>query len=261
MDDAHKAVLRPRKPGEELKVAETVLRRRDRNLKAAHERAKKLQATKAASAKRTHAKLDVKSAAKLLQNRRRGHQEKNRLKTLARKSAINKDLAKKCVTKGREMLLVIRNARDGGTHQVKKVLKELRLSGRNRGVFLRNKEATLKNLKVIEPFVFWGPPTLDTVTDLLYKKAHTKLDEETKEPIPLQDNMQVEAELGQHGILCVEDIVDCVYHGKPNFEDVSKLLLPMQFADARQEGLTKDIKHIFGNQNRKIDGHLGKLLG
>lgn len=270
MDDDHKAVLRPRKPGEQLKVAETVLRRRDRNLKAAADRAKKVLAQKAKSAKRTHAKIDVKSAPKLLQNRRRAHQEKNRLKTLSKKMALSAKqvekgisrvgMIKKCVTKGRKVLLCIRNAREGGTQEVKVTLKRLRLTGRNRGVFVLNNEEMMKDLKVVEPFVFWGPPTLETVTDLLYKKAHTTLDE-NKEPVPLQDNRVVEEELGQHGLLCVEDLVDCVYHAKDSFTHVSKLLLPMQFADARQEGLHKEIRHIFGAVNRKIDGHLAKLLG
>ena len=40
-DDPHRAVLRPKNPGESLKVAESVLRKRDRNLKAARKRIEK----------------------------------------------------------------------------------------------------------------------------------------------------------------------------------------------------------------------------
>jgi len=38
-EDPQRAVLQPRNPGESLKVAETVLKRRERNLKAASEKA------------------------------------------------------------------------------------------------------------------------------------------------------------------------------------------------------------------------------
>merc|ERR1712078_424219 len=96
-------------------------------------------------------------------------------------------------------------------------LKQLGLATKNRAVFMRNAG---------------GPPTLQTVTDLLHKKAHIR---GTKEGpvLPLQDNRVIEERMGQHGLLCVEDMVDSIYKGQDNFDIVQKFLLPMQFADIR----------------------------
>merc|ERR1719440_355698 len=107
-------------------------------------------------AKKAQPTLGLKSAAKMLQNRRIQKQEKGRLKTQAKKGTPK-------VTKGRSILLVVRNAREGGGPDVKAKLKELGLATKNRAVFLRNSVDTQKDLVVVKPFCFWGPPTLQTV--------------------------------------------------------------------------------------------------
>jgi large subunit ribosomal protein L7e len=252
MEDTHKAVLRPKNPGESLKVQESVLQRRDRNLKAARKRADKVMKIK--KAKKAQPNLGLKSAAKMLQNRKIMKQERGRLKTQAKKGTPK-------VTKVRAMLLVVRNAREGGGPDMKAKLKELGLAAKNRAVFMRNTEATQKELATVKPFCFWGPPTLQTVTDLLHKKAHIRGTKE--EPVlPLQDNRVIEDRMGSHGLLCVEDIVDSIYKGQDNFDVVQKFLLPMQFADIRTtKGLSKQVQHVFGDLKKGIDAELEKLLG
>lgn len=251
-DDPHKAVLRPRNPGESLKVAESVLRKRDRNLKAAQRRIMKVQKIK--ESKKTHAKFNVKSAAKMLQHRKLLKQEKGRLKTAAKRVAPK-------VNKGRSVLLVVRNGRDGGGPDVKAKLKELGLRRRNCGVFLQNTQDNLKDLRVVQPFCFWGPPTLEGVQDLLHKKAFLRGEGEEK-AVPLQDNRVIEEKLGHIGMICVEDLVSAVYNGQGALDSVRDLLLPMQFADIRTtHGLTKQVQHLYGDQKKDIDKQLEKLLG
>ena len=36
----------------------------------------------------------------------------------------------------------------------------------------------------MQPFCFWGPPTLQSVTDLLYKKAFLKAEDKEDGPVP-----------------------------------------------------------------------------
>ena len=38
--------------------------------------------------------------------------------------------------------------------------------------------------QVVQPFCFWGPPTLQSVTDLLYKKAFLKAEDKEDGPVP-----------------------------------------------------------------------------
>ncbi|OLP86213.1 Protein disulfide-isomerase-like protein EhSep2 [Symbiodinium microadriaticum] len=64
-----KAKIQPRRPGETIKVAETVLRRRDRNLKAQAKRAEQIQQQKK-KAKHTKGKLRIIKAEKLIKDAR-----------------------------------------------------------------------------------------------------------------------------------------------------------------------------------------------
>jgi 60S ribosomal protein uL30 len=254
-DDPHRAVLRPKNPGESLKVAESVLRKRDRNLKVARKRIEKVQKIKSQKKTQSQAKFNVQSAAKMLQSRKLLKQEKNRLKTVAKRAAPK-------VNKGRSVLLVVRNGREGGSPDVKAKLRELGLRSRNCGVFLKNDEQTLKDLRVVQPFCFWGPPTLQSVTDLLYKKAFLRAEDKEDGPVPLQDNRVIEERLGQFGMLCVEDLVEGVYQGQDALASVQGLLLPMKFADIRTtHGLTKQVQHTYGDLKKDIDKQLDKLLG
>ena len=93
-----KSILRPKNPGENLKVAVTVLRRRDRNLKAAAERAAKIVKKKRQTARSK--KLNLVRAESLVKQYRVNLSDKRRLQRNPKKKQL-KDPKKQMVPKGK----------------------------------------------------------------------------------------------------------------------------------------------------------------
>lgn len=89
----------------------------------------------------------------------------------------------------------------------------LRLTRRYAAVFCPNEKETLKQLKQIDPFIFYGYPSAGTVRSLLTKRAKVReeaIDDDGNKSvaiIPLSTNLIVEQRFGQEGLLSVEDLV------------------------------------------------------
>lgn len=131
-----KVVLRPRRPGENIKVAETVLKRRDRNLKAAAQRAEQVARIRKSQKEYKKGKLNIIRAEKLVKNSRTRIMDAHRLKTQEKK--------KKPKLQQGHVVSIGRNGRLGGTREVKKALRELGLAKRHTMVFQLNNEDTSK---------------------------------------------------------------------------------------------------------------------
>jgi len=76
----------------------------------------------------------------------------------------------------------------------KKVLQLFRLRQIHNGVFIKVNTATKQMLKLIEPFIAYGYPSLSTVRQLLYKRGFGKVN---KQRIPLRDNTTIADNLGK----------------------------------------------------------------
>ena len=59
-------------------------------------------------------------------------------------------------------------------------------------------------LKIVEPYIAYGYPSVKSVRDLIYKRGYGKID---KQRIALTDNQLIEANLGKYGIVCMEDLI------------------------------------------------------
>merc|ERR1719488_295116 len=79
----------------------------------------------------------------------------------------------------------------------RKVLQLLRLRQLNNGVFLKVNKPILQMLKLVQPYVTYGYPSLKTVRELVYKRGFGKVN---KCRIPLSDNEIISNSLGEHGI-------------------------------------------------------------
>jgi large subunit ribosomal protein L7e len=253
-DEVGKTVLRPRQPGESIKVAETVLKRRDRNIKAAAERAEKIKKQRDKRARKAKGKLGIIRAESMVKKWRVQNSDERRIKS-DRKKPVGKVFEKiNC-------LAVVRNARDGGSKQVKTMLKNLRLKETNTLVFLPNSQESLQKLKVIKPFAFWGCPSYSSVLQLMQRKAYFK-EPKSSERKPLSNNNLVEEHLGDVGMLCVEDLAHAIHTGSENMSSITARLWPFEFADARKAGkLAPDIEHPYGNIKYKINKRINELLG
>ena len=95
----------------------------------------------------------------------------------------------------------------------RKVLQLLRLRQLHNGVFLKVNKPILQMLKLINPFVAYGYPSLKTVRELVYKRGFGKVN---KQRIPLADNEIITKQLGEHGIYGMEDLIHEIYTVGPS---------------------------------------------
>jgi large subunit ribosomal protein L7e len=111
--------------------------------------------------------------------------------------------------------------------KTKKILQLFRLRQIHNGVFVRANKATLNMLKVVEPYVTYGPPSLKTVRSLIYKRGFGKVD---KQRIPLSCNKIIAQNLGSKGISCMEDLVHEIVTCGPSFKEANNFLWPFKLS-------------------------------
>jgi len=150
---------------------------------------------------------------------------------------------------------------NGVSPKPRKVLKLLRLLQLNNGVFVKLNKASINMLKLVEPYVAYGFPNLKSVKELIYKRGHLKVNGQR---IPLTSNAMVEKQLGQYGVICVEDIVHEIFTCGQRFKQVNNMLWPFKLNCPRggfnekkthfiQGGDAGGREHLINNLIRKMN--------
>jgi len=123
----------------------------------------------------------------------------------------------------------------------RKVLQLLRLRQLHNGVFLKVNKPILQMLKLVQPYVTYGYPTLKTVRELVYKRGFGKVN---KQRIPLSDNEIIEGNLGKHDIHGMEDLIHEIFTVGPHFKQASNFLWPFKLSAPRGGFVCK--RHGYG---------------
>jgi large subunit ribosomal protein L7e len=108
-----------------------------------------------------------------------------------------------------------------------KILQLLRLRQIHNGVFVKMNKATLNMLRIVEPYITYGPPTQKVVSELIYKRGYGRVD---KQRIPLTNNGIIEKALGKFGIICIEDLIHEIYTVGPHFKEANNFLWPIKLS-------------------------------
>merc|ERR1711939_266997 len=145
----------------------------------------------------------------------------------------------------------------------RKTLQLLRLLQINNGVFVRLTKATSEMLKIVEPFVAYGYPNLKSVRELAYKRGYAK-SSPGKQRIPLTDNAIIEEHLGQHGIVCMEDLIHEIYTVGPNFKQASNFLWPFKLSNPNGGFRPRKFNHFveggdLGNREENINALIRQM--
>ncbi|VDN30469.1 unnamed protein product [Gongylonema pulchrum] len=132
----------------------------------------------------------------------------------------------------------------------RKVLQLFRLRQINNGVFIKLNKATLQMLRIVEPYVAWGYPSMKSVHDLIYKRGYAKINGRR---VPLTDNSIIE-----------RDLVHQVYNVGPNFKRATNFLWPFKLNNPTG-GWTKKTNHFveggdFGNREDQINALLKRMI-
>jgi large subunit ribosomal protein L7e len=146
--------------------------------------------------------------------------------------------------------------------KVKKVLQLLRLRQINNATFVKLNKASLNMLRIAQPYITYGYPTLKTVRDLLYKRGFVK---HAGRRIPITDNFVIERKLRKgYNIQCVEDLVYQLYTVGRVFKNCNNFLWPFKL-NTPTGGWRKKNNHYvdggdFGNREDKINELLQRMI-
>ena len=193
---------------------------------------KKISDAKAAAAKQAQAKAaaDAKEALVNAEKYEKEYQAKE-------KEAI--DNRRKAKAEGGfyvpaepKLALVIRiRGIIGVSPKAKKVMQLFRLRQLHNATFVRLNEATIRMLRLIEPYVTYGYPSRATVQKLIYKRGFAKLN---KQRIPIADNSVIAEGLEKDtGIKCTADLVQEIITVGPNFKKANNFLWPFKLASPK----------------------------
>jgi large subunit ribosomal protein L7e len=127
-----------------------------------------------------------------------------------------------------KLCLVIRiRGTIGVSPKAKKVMQLFRLRQLHNATFVKLNEATVRMLRLIEPYVTYGYPTRATVQKLILKRGFGKVQGQR---IPIAENSVIEGTLGNIGICCAADLLNEIYTVGPNFKRANNFLWPFKLS-------------------------------
>jgi len=128
-----------------------------------------------------------------------------------------------------KLALVIRiRGTIGVSPKAKKVMQLFRLRQLHNATFVKLNEATIRMLRLIEPYVTYGYPSRSTVQKLIWKRGFGKLN---KQRIPISDNSVIQEGLGKFGIECTADLINEIYTVGPHFKQANNFLWPFKLSN------------------------------
>jgi len=146
---------------------------------------------------------------------------------------------------------------NGVSPKVRKALQLLRLRHVHAATFVRLNFATLQMLKLVEPYVTYGPPNLKTVRELVYKRGFAKINGQR---IPITDNFIIAKRLKGRGISCMEDIIHELYTCGKNFKTVNKFLWPFKLSSPNGGFVKKRTNFAEGGDAGDRDHYINRLV-
>jgi large subunit ribosomal protein L7e len=146
--------------------------------------------------------------------------------------------------------------------KVRKVLELFRLRQINNGTFVKLNKATINMLRIADPYITYGYPSLKTVRQLLYKRGFVK---HAGQRIPITDNFVIERKLrAGYRVQCVEDLVYQIFTVGRVFRKVNNFIWPFKL-NTPTGGWRKKNNHYveggdFGNREEKINELVQRMI-
>jgi len=141
--------------------------------------------------------------------------------------------------------------------KTKKILQLLRLRQIHNGVFIKLNKATITMLRLVEPYITYGPPNAKTISELIYKRGYGKIN---KQRIPLSDNKVIAESLGKFGIICIEDLVHEITTVGPHFKEANNFLWPFKLNSPLGGYTQKGIHYTEGGDYGNREEQINKLV-
>ncbi|TPP57881.1 60S ribosomal protein L7 [Fasciola gigantica] len=142
------------------------------------------------------------------------------------------------------------------------VFKLLRLDTYNQAVFVKVNQGMVELLNLVEPYIVWGYPSIQTVRDLITKRGRTSINQR-KRPI---DNKLIEERLGTHGILCLEDLLHELVTVGPQLKSVLRFMQPFKLMPPSKSWLSGSKRchtsadHLTGMREENINDMIRRMI-
>jgi len=150
---------------------------------------------------------------------------------------------------------------NGVAPKTRRILQLLRLRQIHNGTFVKINKATLAMLQLVAPYIAWGYPNVKTVKELVYKRGFGKIN---KQRVALTDNALIEQSLGEHGIVCMEDLIHELVTVGDKFQQANNFLWPFKLSSAKG-GMENNLRGYpeggqSGNREEAINALVGRML-
>merc|ERR1711956_11041 len=148
----------------------------------------------------------------------------------------------------------------GVSPKAKKVMRLFRLRQIHNATFVKLNAATIKMLRLIEPYVTYGNPSRATIEKLIYKRGYGKV---KGCRIPLMENKVIQDGIGEKtGIRCVADLIHEIVTVGPNFKYANNFLWPFKLTSPRGgfSSKTKLLHFMEGGEAGSRGEEINKLV-
>jgi len=169
---------------------------------------------------------------------------------------------------GAKMAIVIRiRGINRVSPKVRKVLQLFRLLQIHNAVFIKMNKATENMLKLVQPYIAYGYPSVDCIRALIYKRGFAKIRHRPGaiSRIPIMSSALIEQNLGRCGIETVEDMVHELSTVGKNFTRVSNFLWPFKLNCPKGGYRGRKRRHFleggtYGNWEKHIKNLIVRML-
>jgi len=145
----------------------------------------------------------------------------------------------------------------GVSPKVKKILRLLRLRQLHNATFVKLTPPMVKMLKLVEPYIAYGYPTLTTVRQIIYKRGYASI---KGQRIRITDNSLINKNLKKFNIICVEDIIHEIYTCGKSFKHVNKWLWPFKLNPPRGGFVKKRVHFTEGGDAGNREKYINRLV-
>eukprot|EP00656_Telonema_subtile_P028941 TRINITY_DN3174_c0_g1_i4.p1 TRINITY_DN3174_c0_g1~~TRINITY_DN3174_c0_g1_i4.p1 ORF type:complete len:241 (+),score=58.82 TRINITY_DN3174_c0_g1_i4:70-792(+) len=143
----------------------------------------------------------------------------------------------------------------------KKILQLLRLRQIFNTVIVKLNKPMHQMLRMVEPYIAYGYPSLATVRELVYKRGHLKV---RGQRVKINDNKQIKDKFNNKDVVCVEDIVNQIYTAGKHFRTVTNGMWHYKVAPPKG-GFKQKRRHFveggdYGNRETLINRFLARCI-
>lgn len=139
----------------------------------------------------------------------------------------------------------------------RKIMQLFRLRQINNATLVKLNKASVKMLRMAEPYITYGYPNLTTLRNMLYKRGFLKINGRRT---PITDNNLIEEHLGKYNIVCIEDILHELFTCGKYFKQVNNFLWHFKLSNPRGGWRRKAHHYVEGGDSGNRETRINNLV-